>query len=172
MIITNTNSPISQPHCEFSLLLDARKNLTNDQDIHGLWLAFANDNGDMEYALHEESTPTRSNLLSVLKFSSFLKPTPILQNISYISAFKDILGFATWKPCKKRKKIILVKNTTIPHVTPPCLSIQGKCAHCKSKSLDSGFKMSNHLSLFHRQCLHLLAGEQNSKGEFVSIKYT
>ena len=122
----------------------------------------------MEFTLNEEASPTRSNLFSVLKYSSLIKYS---FDDAYTSAFKDLLGYATWKPCKKRKKIILVKNQLSSNVTPPCFNKNGKCLHCKSKIITSGFKMPQSMSLFHRQCLHLLGGEQNLKGEFVSIKY-
>ena len=69
----------------------------------------------------------------------------------YESAFKDIIDFTSWAPCKKRKKKF--------SVSLPCFNKNGKCSYCKKQSLFYPAKFPK-LSLLHKQCLYSICGEQ------------
>jgi hypothetical protein len=136
------------------------KNL-EDGRRHGIWMAFAMDDGDMEYALNEESCPTKSSLLNVLKNSLSSLQQQMIQ--SHFHAIQEIKEIARWKICKQRFHEV--------H-DMPCFDFDGICFYCKRTLLcKKKFKVPDSFSMKYHQALSAIAGEKRKNGKFASIKY-
>jgi hypothetical protein len=127
--------------------------MTQDGEIHGLWLAFANEDDDIDYAL-DESMSTNSSLLNVLVHAS----KTFQDNLYWTHACNDLLTSSTWIPCKKRKHA-------------PCFNKNKTCFYCKKKIIFNTLKIPSLFSLLHRQCLYFLCGSQLNTGEIASLKF-